>query len=92
MKKIQLIHNLSNLAFFQVPKSGKSYALIGGESLRWTEGEMVAFDDSFEHEYVNEDAEEERIVLSLDVPHPDLTYGSAKAAFTAEAQEAFMNY
>jgi aspartate beta-hydroxylase len=44
---------------------------VGDEVLRWQEGRCIAFDDSFEHE-VWHDGDESRIVLLIDVPHPDL--------------------
>lgn len=44
---------------------------VGSESYRWQEGKCLIFDDSFEHE-VWHDGEEDRIVLILDVWHPEL--------------------
>jgi aspartate beta-hydroxylase len=44
---------------------------IGDEVLAWQDGRCIVFDDSFEHE-VWHDGEQSRIVLLLDVPHPDL--------------------
>lgn len=44
---------------------------VGEEMLTWREGRCIVFDDSFEHE-VWHDGEESRLVLLLDVPHPDL--------------------
>jgi aspartate beta-hydroxylase len=40
--------------------------------LPWREGELLVFDDSFEHSVWN-DSEEDRIIFILDVPHPELT-------------------
>ena len=44
-----------------------------GETRPWREGEAIIFDDSLEH-WVAFDAEPtaQRIVLVVDVPHPDL--------------------
>lgn len=44
---------------------------VGAESYRWQEGKCLIFDDSFEHEVWHE-GEEDRIVLVLDVWHPEL--------------------
>lgn len=45
---------------------------VAGEERPWREGELLAFDDSFEHN-VRHDGLETRIVLIVDVPHPDLS-------------------
>jgi aspartyl/asparaginyl beta-hydroxylase (cupin superfamily) len=45
---------------------------VGAESRVWEEGRCLVFDDSFEHEVWN-GGEETRIVLLLDIWHPDLT-------------------
>ena len=45
---------------------------VGGETRKWVEGKCIVFDDSFEHEAWNR-ANEDRIVLIVDVWHPDLT-------------------
>ena len=45
---------------------------VGGTQLNWAEGEVLIFDDSFEHSVWN-DSEEERMIFILDIPHPDLT-------------------
>ena len=45
---------------------------VGGTELNWAEGEVLIFDDSFEHSVWN-DSEEERMIFILDVPHLDLT-------------------
>ncbi|MDP9649638.1 aspartyl/asparaginyl beta-hydroxylase domain-containing protein [Paraburkholderia caledonica] len=43
---------------------------VGPETVRWEVGKCIVFDDSFEHEVWNLGSEE-RIVLIVDVPHPD---------------------
>lgn len=45
---------------------------VGGETHVWREGELFAFDDSFEHEAWNR-AESDRVVLIFEAHHPDLT-------------------
>ena len=44
---------------------------IGEETHEWQEGELLIFDDSFEHEVWN-DSSNERVVLIVDFWHPDL--------------------
>ncbi len=44
---------------------------VGPETRSWEAGTVVVFDDSFEHELWN-DSDETRIVLIVDVWHPDL--------------------
>ena len=45
---------------------------IGGVSGRWDEGRCIVFDDSFEHDVWN-DGDRRRVVLVLDLWHPDLS-------------------
>ena len=45
---------------------------VGDQTQRWHEGRCLVFDDSFEHEAWNR-TEDHRIVLIVDVWHPDLT-------------------
>lgn len=46
---------------------------VNGEIIRLHEGECVVFDDSFLHDAMNTSLTSPRIVLILDVWHPDLT-------------------
>jgi len=45
---------------------------VGDTSATWQEGRCIVFDDSFPHEVWN-DSERERIVLVVDLWHPDLS-------------------
>ena len=45
---------------------------VEDEWRQWTEGELIAFDDSFEHEARNE-SDSLRVVLIFEVWHPDMT-------------------
>jgi aspartate beta-hydroxylase len=45
---------------------------VGSETRRWAEGECLVFDDHFEHEAWNHTGQE-RIVLVVDLWHPDLS-------------------
>lgn len=45
---------------------------VDSEIVHWQEGRCIFFDDSFEHEVWNR-SRQERIVLIIDVWHPDLT-------------------
>ncbi len=44
---------------------------VGDKIYLWTEGELIAFDDSFEHEAANR-SNEHRVVLIFETHHPDL--------------------
>jgi len=44
---------------------------VGSETVHWREGEVIIFDDSFEHEVWNE-TNDTRIVLIVDFNHPEL--------------------
>ncbi len=46
--------------------------IVGGEARRWQAGRALCFDESFEHETWNR-SDERRVVLIVDVWHPDLT-------------------
>ena len=46
---------------------------VNGEKRRWKEGELLLFDDSFLHEAWHEGTDGERVVLMLDLWHPELT-------------------
>jgi aspartate beta-hydroxylase len=51
---------------------GAARIRVGGEVRAWKEGELLAIDDSFEHETWN-DGSEDRYILIVDLAHPDLT-------------------
>lgn len=50
----------------------KARMRVVNETLTWTEGEFIVFDDSFEHEVWHE-GEKVRLILIVDFWHPDLT-------------------
>jgi aspartyl/asparaginyl beta-hydroxylase (cupin superfamily)/Flp pilus assembly protein TadD len=61
---------------------------VGQEWRPWVEGELIAFDDSFDHEARN-DSDDLRVVLIFEVWHPDLTgdeVEAVRASFRARAQ------
>lgn len=51
---------------------------VGEETIQVREGECFVFDDSFEHEAWNDDPEQSRVVLIVDVWHPDLSAAERK--------------
>ena len=53
------------------PPNGELRIICGGEERRWAEGEVLIFDDSFEHAVWN-DTSKPRLVLIVDLWHPDL--------------------
>ena len=65
---------------------------VGDETRRWEAGRCLVFDDHFEHEAWNH-TDEDRLVLIVDVWHPDLTADEVRLleglqgyAFTAAGQ------
>lgn len=66
-----LFSTLTHSRMLRIPKtvSFDSYKLF---SRNWVEGKVIIFDDSFEHEVWHKGTEE-RLVLIVDVWHPELT-------------------
>jgi hypothetical protein len=50
-----------------------------GEARPWVAGRVTILDDSFEHEIFNEATEETRVLLLIDVWHPQLTLAERDA-------------
>lgn len=54
----------------RVPKQREScWIRVGGEVRHWGEGELLCFDDTYEHE-VHNDTDETRVVLFIDLDRP----------------------
>ena len=65
-------HQLLLVIFSEAPPwSDGARMRVGDQIVRWEEGKMIVFDDSFEHEVWNESGGT-RIVLIIDFNHPDL--------------------
>lgn len=62
-----------------VPDETKCGIRVGNEVRSWKEGELLVFDDSFEHEAWN-DSDHERIVLMFDIPNPAWGYSANEIA------------
>ena len=60
---------ISTMLAAQVPP--RCRIRVGSEWHEWREGECLIFDESFEHEVVHDGADD-RIVLIVDLWHPDL--------------------
>jgi aspartyl/asparaginyl beta-hydroxylase (cupin superfamily) len=58
---------------------GDCEIIVGGEARKWVEGEVLLFDDSFEHE-VHNATDLPRLVLIVDLWHPDLKTDEQRAA------------
>lgn len=52
-----------------VPNEELCAIRVGDETMHWKEGDLIIFDDSFEHEAWNK-SNEKRIVLMFDIPNP----------------------
>ena len=55
-----------------VPDGADIGIRVAGEERRWEEGQMLVFDDSFEHDVWHRGAAGDRLVLIIDLRHPDL--------------------
>jgi len=63
-----------------VPAEGRATMRVGdGEARPWVAGRVTILDDSFEHEIFNEATEETRVLLLIDVWHPQLTLAERDA-------------
>lgn len=58
-----------------VPNGDLCGLKVGTETRYWKEGELLIFDDSFEHEAWN-DSNKDRVVLMFDIPNPRWGYTS----------------
>ena len=45
---------------------------VAGDARPWEEGKMMVFDDSYEHEAANLSKDKERVIILIDIWHPDL--------------------
>jgi hypothetical protein len=64
---------------------------VGPETGEWTEGKVIVFDDSYDHEVWNNSAQG-RIVLILDIWHPDLTLAQIAAIRFGALRQVRMSY
>ncbi len=58
-----------------VPNEELCAIRVGNEIRHWKEGELMIFDDSFEHEAWN-DSDKKRVVLMFDIPNPLWNYNA----------------
>ena len=56
-----------------VPPLGETFLRVGDKKTWWEEGKMLTFDDTYEHEAANLSKTDDRVVLLIDIWHPDLT-------------------
>lgn len=59
---------------------------VGGERGMWLQGDVIAFDDSFEH-WVEHTGDAPRIVLIVDVWHPDMDEKARLDSLVDDAQD-----
>lgn len=59
-----------------VPAGACAWMAVGGEARAWSAGEVLLFDDSFEHEVRNE-CDAQRIVFQVVVRHPAVAHESS---------------
>ena len=58
-----------------VPEGDKCAIRVGDQTHYWKEGELVIFDDSFDHEAWNK-SDSRRVVLMFDIPNPNWNYSA----------------
>lgn len=56
----------------------EAFLRVAGDPRPWTEGKMIIFDDSYEHEAANLSDNEERVILLFDIWHPHLSQAERK--------------
>ncbi len=64
--------NLKLRLHFPLFIPNEAYLQVAGDARPWEEGKMIVFDDSYEHEAANLSKTEERVILLMDIWHPDL--------------------
>lgn len=55
--------------------SDAGFLRVADEPRPWEEGKMIIFDDSFEHSAINLCSKKERVILLIDIWHPNLVMG-----------------
>ena len=64
--------NLKLRCHFPLFVPDEAFLRVAGDPRPWVEGKMIVFDDSYEHEAANLSDTEERVILLIDIWHPDL--------------------
>lgn len=67
-----------------IPSGGCATMRVGNDTRAWMSGKVVLFDDSFEHEVVN-DCDDERVVFQLAIKHPQLRSSPLYQAVVVDA-------
>ena len=50
----------------------EAFLKVADDARPWEEGKMVIFDDSYLHEAANLSKDKERVIILIDIWHPDL--------------------
>ena len=64
--------NLKLRCHFPLFVPEEAYLRVAGDPRPWSEGKMIVFDDSYEHEAANLSETEQRVILLIDIWHPEL--------------------
>ena len=64
--------NLKLRCHFPLFVPDEAYLRVASDPRPWHEGKMIIFDDSYEHEAANLSDTQERVILLIDIWHPDL--------------------
>jgi aspartate beta-hydroxylase len=64
--------NLKLRCHFPIIVPSDAFLRVGGDPRSWEEGKMLVFDDCYEHEALNLNKTEDRVILLFDIWHPDI--------------------
>ena len=64
--------NLKLRCHFPLFVPEEAFLKVADDARPWKEGEMMIFDDSYIHEAANLSQDKERVILLIDIWHPDL--------------------
>lgn len=67
--------NLKLRCHFPLFVPEEAYLSVAGDARPWEEGKMVVFDDAYEHEAANLSLDKERVIILIDIWHPELVPG-----------------
>ena len=67
--------NLKLRCHFPLFVPEESFLRVAGDPRPWEEGKMIVFDDSYEHEAANLSLDKDRVIILIDIWHPDLIAG-----------------
>ena len=67
--------NLKLRCHFPLFAPEEAVLCVADDARQWEEGKMIVFDDAYEHEAANLSPDKERVIILIDIWHPDLVAG-----------------